>query len=77
MAEGGHDVPEADVRRRFARSLAQTPIAAKLADKVLAIDNSGLRPRRVLLFRSGRVVWQADHLPVWASELRDAVGAAG
>ena len=77
VAEGGHDVPDDDIRRRFARSLAQAPIAAKLADKALAIDNSGLRPRRVLLFRTGRLVWQAGDLPVWASELRDAVEAAG
>ena len=76
VAEGGHDVPDDDIRRRFARSLAQAPIAAKLAHKALAIDNGGLRPRRVLLFRNGRVIWEADDLPVWACELRDAVEAA-
>ncbi len=77
VAEGGHDVPDADVRRRFTRSLAQAPIAAELADKALVIDNKGLRPRRVLLFRTGRVVWQAGNLPAWARELRDVVEAAG
>lgn len=37
---GGHDVPERDIRRRFARSLAELPIVAALVDRLVIIDNS-------------------------------------
>ena len=37
---GGHDVPEADVRRRYRRSLANLSIAVKRADHTILFDNS-------------------------------------
>ena len=37
---GGHDVPENDVRRRYARSLAHLPVAVQRADHALLFDNS-------------------------------------
>ncbi len=37
---GGHDVPAADVRRRYGRSLARAAAAATLAHEVAIYDNS-------------------------------------
>ena len=37
---GGHDVPEADIRRRYERSLANLVIAAPRADFMIVFDNS-------------------------------------
>jgi predicted ABC-type ATPase len=37
---GGHDVPEADVRRRYGRSLENLSIAIKRADHAILFDNS-------------------------------------
>ena len=37
---GGHDVPEGDVRRRFARSLANLPAAVELSAETRIYDNA-------------------------------------
>lgn len=37
---GGHDVPEPDVRRRFARSLAHLPAAIARSDEARLYDNT-------------------------------------
>ena len=66
---GGHDVPESDVRRRFARSQANLPAAIARADEVLLYDNtdSDMPHREVALLR-GATWWTAEHLPGWASD---------
>jgi predicted ABC-type ATPase len=40
VIEGGHDVPEEDVRRRYKRSFQNLPIAIKRADHTILFDNS-------------------------------------
>ena len=45
VSEGGHDVPEADARRRFARSIANFPRYAALADLWRVFDNNRPQPR--------------------------------
>ncbi len=40
VALGGHDVPEADARRRFVRSHAKLPAAMARADVTLFFDNT-------------------------------------
>lgn len=48
VLEGGHNVPEDDIRRRFKRSWTNfTGIYRHLADKWIVFDNSGLEPRIV------------------------------
>ena len=44
VSEGGHDVLEADVRRRFARSLANVETYATLCDFWRIYDANGLKP---------------------------------
>ncbi len=45
VAEGGHDVPEMDVRRRFQRSIVNFfQIYSLLADRWVFFNNSGIRP---------------------------------
>jgi len=64
-ARGGHSVPEADVRRRYARSVENAHQALSLADVAKFYDNSSDCPRLVLLAKGGRIVWKADPLPAW------------
>ena len=45
VAEGGHDVAESDVRRRFARSLANLALYAAAADLWRIFDASGAAPK--------------------------------
>jgi predicted ABC-type ATPase len=64
-ARGGHFVPDADVRRRYARSVANAASALRLADIARFYDNSGDGPRLILLAKAGKVVWQAKVVPEW------------
>ena len=67
VARGGHDVPEADLRRRFARSEANLPLAMRLADRCWLYDNSGVevRPRIVATLSRAAVVLDPA-APGWA-----------
>jgi predicted ABC-type ATPase len=71
VSQGGHDIPDADIRRRYWRSLMRAPEALRLADEAVVLDNSGLHPVRMLLLRSGCVVWRADALPEWVRRLSE------
>ena len=55
VGDGGHDVPEVDIRRRFERSMANLPIAADLVDLLSVYDNSDRNIKRVLLIKNHRI----------------------
>ncbi len=68
VALGGHDIPEADARRRFERSHANLPIAMILADLTLLYDNSGSdQPHREVAILGDGTLWAADVVPGWAA----------
>jgi predicted ABC-type ATPase len=69
VSQGGHDIPDADIRRRYWRSMKRAPEALRLADGAVVLDNSGLYPVRLLLLESGRVVWRANVVPEWVRQL--------
>ena len=51
---GGHNVPEADVRRRFVRSHANFPVAISRADFAMLYDNSDFdEPHQMVAIQSG------------------------
>lgn len=62
---GGHSIPEADVRRRYTRSLANLARTLRSADVGEVYDNSGDRHRLILIVRAGVIVWRAEPLPHW------------
>ena len=70
LAQGGHDVPDEDVRRRYERSLSNLPEALTLANEAWLYDNSGDAPRMVMESRDGIIVWYADDEPAWAAQVR-------
>lgn len=65
VAEGGHFVPDGDVKRRYARSIANAAQALRLADSARFYDNSQDRAHLILVAKAGVIVWQADPLPQW------------
>ncbi len=66
---GGHDVPEADARRRFVRSHANLPAAIALTDEALLYDNTGPdRPHREVAILKNGVWWVDKAVPGWAAE---------
>jgi predicted ABC-type ATPase len=68
---GGHFIPDADVRRRYERSMANPPKALRAVDLAEIYDNSGDRHRLVLVVRRGVVVERAADLPWWVQSLTD------
>ncbi|MES1260932.1 MAG: hypothetical protein ABUS49_04280, partial [Acidobacteriota bacterium] len=76
VAQGGHDVPDSDVRRLYARSLANAPQVLRSVHQGLVFDNSGAEPRPVLEMRNGRLFNVADEIPAWAAELLEDTGSA-
>ena len=53
VSEGGHDVAEADVRRRFTRSIANLPVYVDAVDRWRVFDNATLKPKAVAEGRRG------------------------
>jgi predicted ABC-type ATPase len=64
-ARGGHFIPDADVRRRFFRSVSNAAQALQFADIAKFYDNSGDQARLILVANAGIVVWRADPFPEW------------
>jgi predicted ABC-type ATPase len=60
VAEGGHDVPAADVRRRFLRSLANLPAYAGACDLWRVFDAARPAPKVVAEGRGGCVASVGD-----------------
>ena len=64
VAAGGHDVPLADIRRRYPRSLANLAKAVALADASLIFDNSrSYLPLAEI--QHGNFIRLAEKLPDW------------
>lgn len=64
---GGHDVPEADVRRRYRRSFENLPIAVKRADHTILFDNSTEEGYRLVAILSPTGNQWLKPRPAWAS----------
>ncbi|MBL8228892.1 MAG: AAA family ATPase [Bryobacterales bacterium] len=69
VSQGGHDIPDSDIRRRYGRSLLRAPEAMRLADETVVLDNSGPQPERTLMLAAGRIIWRASCVPKWVQEL--------
>jgi predicted ABC-type ATPase len=66
VADGGHDVPEPDVFRRYVASMNNLAPALDLAQRAWVLDNSS-RKRRLLLSRDGgRVRFASPGMTKWA-----------
>ena len=65
VAAGGHNVPDADITRRFHRSLENLPAALKIADRAYIFDNSGERRRLVLVRELDQTRRIVSNAPKW------------
>jgi predicted ABC-type ATPase len=72
VSQGGHDVPNDDVRRRYYRSLGALPKAIADVDLVALHDNGREHPYRLIARSDFTTATIADDVPQWA---RDAVAA--
>jgi len=67
VSRGGHDVPFADLIRRFDRSLGHLAEAMAIMDRVVLIDNSRARRQLVLSLENGRIKYAMSTPPAWAN----------
>jgi predicted ABC-type ATPase len=69
--QGGHPVPEANLRGRYERNPAIIRGAVLMADQAIIFDNSALGrpPRRLIAFSGGHAIFVATDLPAWAAQL--------
>lgn len=68
VASGGHDVPTADVVRRYGRCLLNLALVAPLVDRLYVFDNSRRARRLVLAGESGKPLQVAPDPPRWLPE---------
>lgn len=69
--EGGHDVPISKIIARYTRSLANCPVAARIADRTYIYDNSVDNAPAQLLFRTseGIMIKRYGDINPWAREI--------
>lgn len=71
VSEGGHDVAETDVRRRFTRSIDNLPAYIGAVDRWRVFDNTTLKPKAVAEGRRGCIslMQREGQLPasLWAA----------
>jgi predicted ABC-type ATPase len=63
VAEGGHDIPDADIQRRYLRSFRNLKRHLQISDLTYIYDNSD-HYRRVASFRNG-LIHRQDNIPAW------------
>jgi predicted ABC-type ATPase len=63
--EGGHDVPEHDIRRRYERSLINLGVIGQIIDSLMVFDNSSKSLKMVLVANGGEVMFKSSALPAW------------
>ena len=73
--KGGHEVPITKIVARFARSMANSVRAARIADRAYFYDNTPDDKSARLIFRckEGRVDKDYGALPAWAAPIRAAL----
>ncbi|WP_375429501.1 AAA family ATPase [uncultured Sphingomonas sp.] len=64
---GGHDVPREHSDRRYARAMANLPVAMSIADRSIVLDNGGERHRLLLVREDGRTRFESAAMPGWAA----------
>lgn len=55
VAQGGHDIPETVIRRRYGKTFANLAAGVALADEVVVLDNTGLEIQVLLSIASHTV----------------------
>jgi predicted ABC-type ATPase len=69
VVKGGHNVPEADQRRRFPRTLANLPTAVELADEAILFDNTSPEGPRKIALKDANGLTFYPPTPEWAKHL--------
>lgn len=66
VRNGGHHIPEEDIRRRYDRSIANLPEALTLSDRSFIFDNT-TKFRLVMELERGKVQTLSKDIPQWVN----------
>jgi len=71
VTQGGHDVPNEELRLRYPRTLANLKIAIRQLSHVLVFDNNNLSTpfRQVAVFEHGSLTDSISPIPEWLKPL--------
>ena len=71
--QGGHDIPDARLRARFPRTLANMRAAVPLVNEAFLFDNSSFdAPYRIVaVYQQGRLISRHPPLPAWLRDIPD------
>ncbi|PWK07040.1 zeta toxin family protein [Tumebacillus permanentifrigoris] len=69
VKNGGHDIPEETIRKRYVTSIENLIKILNLIDELVIIDNSE-SSRSILVAKQGKVVSVDEVLPDWAQTIR-------
>jgi len=71
VRDGGHDVPDEKLEKRFPRTLKNLPAAIPLVNEAYLFDNSSAEEpfRPVTIYRDGALVYRQAPTPGWAQGL--------
>ena len=73
VRKGGHNVAEADIRKRYERSLNQMPWFLDEADDAWLFDNSGAAPKLIGTKANGVLALDEDALPNIVRAIRNGL----
>ena len=76
VANGGHDIPEAVIRRRVAASQDNLPAALAIAHFAKVHDNSNREIEKLLEVAHHRIVFEVPDPPEWLATRLAAIRAA-
>jgi predicted ABC-type ATPase len=73
VLQGGHDVADHDVRRRYIRGLANLPEVIGIADRAIVVDNSESAHRKMLDTKHDSITWSTTAPPLWLTPILSAL----
>lgn len=73
VLQGGHDVADGDIRRRYVRGLVNLLQAIRIADRAVVYDNSENEHRKMIEAEDGTVTWSARQRPSWVAAIRSGL----
>jgi predicted ABC-type ATPase len=65
VRQGGHDVAEEKIAKRYDRSLGLLPEAISHCSRAYLFDNSGVALRLIAEFEDAKLIQVSEDLPAW------------
>lgn len=64
VENGGHDIPDKDIERRYAESIRKLKDIIPICDEVTLYDNTKTF-HAVATYENGKLLWSESPLPIW------------